>query len=449
MDSNQSETPKAAPVDIAQRRLAHVWTWVGVVVLVAVAGYLAGILSNVVSIIVWTVIFVFILRDLVNWLDKKGLNRTLGTIIAYIVFAVVLGFLLFIVFSPSVGISAQFNQLIADVPAYAVAFQDWVNALYQQYADVLQNEQVQQWVSRSLSSFSSWLQTFASASASTVVAAGGVVANTAMCIGFALVIAFWMLVDLPKLGREAYRLVGDKRRADAEVIHLTVTRVMGGYLKAMIIQCAIIGVGCGILYALLGVPSPAALGTITGLLNIIPIVGPWLGGGLAFVTSVVASPLVGVISLVGTVVIQQVVYTFISPKIMGESVDIHPALTFLALMAGAGAGAAMGGLTGSLVGALLSIPLVAMFKSLFVYYFEKRTGRRIVAEDGVFFKGLPHEGGEFDPVADATLPVPVADAGTTGRIPVLSDITDKLPFASSDDASIDSSGEDGSGDTNN
>ena len=140
------------------------------------------------------------------------------------------------------------------------------------------------------------------------------------------------------------------------------------------------------------------------------------------------SPIVAVASLVGTIVIQQVVYTFISPKLMGESVDIHPALTFIALMAGSGVGTAMGGLTGALVGALLSIPLVAIAKSIFVYYFEKRTGRRIVSEDGVFFKGAPiADEDKFDPIADATSPVPAANASTTGRIPILSDISDRIP----------------------
>lgn len=410
-----------------------VWTWVGAIILGAVAVYLSGILSNVISILVWTTVFVFILRDPVNWLDKHGLNRTLGTAVAYVLFFALLSVLLFVIFSPNIGISAQFNQLIADSPLYISAFQGWVNDLYTQYADVLQSEQVQQWAASAVASFSEWLQSFASASASTVVTAGASLANILMCVGFALVIAFWMLIDLPKLGRECYRLVGERLRPDAQMLHLTVTRVMGGYLKATLIQCAIIGAGCGIMFAILGVPAPAALGTITGLLNIIPIVGPWLGGGLAFITSVVTSPIVGIISLVGTVVIQQVVYTFVSPKIMGESVDIHPAFTFLALMAGSGIGTAMGGLMGSLVGALLSIPLVAMIKSVFVYYFEKRTGRRIVSEDGVFFKGVASEDGKLDPMADATAPAPAlsVDAGATGRIPVLSDLSGKLPFVDS------------------
>ena len=135
----------------------------------------------------------------------------------------------------------------------------------------------------------------------------------------------------------------------------------------------------------------------------------------------------GIISLVGTIVIQQVIYTFVSPKLMGESVDIHPALTFIALMAGSGIGTAMSGLTGALVGALLSIPLVAMCKSIFVYYFEKKTGRRIVAEDGVFFKGAASEEGKpVDPIADATSPMPAVSSGNTDKLIGLSGMIPKI-----------------------
>ena len=232
--------------------------------------------------------------------------------------------------------------------------------------------------------------------------AGTSVVNTLVTIGFALVMAFWMLIDLPRLGREMRRLVGDGLQDDLTLFHVAFTRVMGGYIKGTVVQCLIIGVGSGALFAVLGVPSPAALGALTGLLNIIPIVGPWLGGTLAAAASVFVSPVAAIAALFGTIAIQQVVYTFISPKIMGESVDIHPALTFIALMAGSALGGAISGMPGALVGALLSIPAVAVMKSLFVYYFEKRTGRRIVASDGVFFRGDAAAADESRPLLDAT-----------------------------------------------
>ena len=231
--------------------------------------------------------------------------------------------------------------------------------------------------------------------------AGSSVANTALIIGFSLVVSFWVLIELPALGREIKRLFGPRYQDDLNIIYLTGTRVMGGYIKGTLLQCLLIGVGCGIGYAVMGIPSAAALGVITGLLNIIPVIGPWLGGAVAALISLFVSPLIALISLIYTIVVQQVVYTFISPKIMGNSVDIHPALVILALMTGSALGFAVSGFLGSIVGMLVSIPAVAAAKSLFVYYFEKKTGRIIVSEDGVIFKGEP-SGTEVNPVADAT-----------------------------------------------
>lgn len=429
MQSSQDNIERQAK---ARHRLTLVWTWVGAILLFAAAVYLSVPLSNAIGVIVWTVVFVFMMRGPVNWLDKHGVNRVLGTAFAYVLLLAVVVFLLFAIFSPAFGLNKQFEELAKSVPSYIDAFQSWANGLYAKYADVLKNDNVQQWVADIASTIGGFVQSFATTTASGVVAAGGALANIVMCIGFALVIAFWMLIDLPKLGREAYRIVGDKYHADAEMLYLTVTRVLGGYLWATLIQCAIIGFACGIMFWLLGVPSPAAFAVITGLLNVIPIVGPWLGGALAFVASVTVNPVVGIISLIGTIVIQQVIYTFVSPKLMGDSVDIHPALTFIALMAGSGLGTAMGGLTGALVGALLSIPLVAMLKSVFVYYFEKKTGRRIVDEEGVFFRGAPVEpdAEAFDPVADATSSIPAVSISNTGR---LRGLTGKLPKINPDD----------------
>ena len=413
--------------DKARRRLIAVWTWVGALLLFGVAVYVSGILAIPIGIIIWAAVFVFMLRGPVNWLDRHGVNRTVGTTLSFILLIAVIVFLLFIVFSPVFGIRNQFADLMTSLPTYVADFQAWATEQYSRYADFLQSDEVRDAITNVLKSFSDFLQTFASSSATGVIAAGTSLANIIMCIGFGLVIAFWMLIELPNLGREAYRLLDEKYHADADMLHLTVTRVMGGYLKATTIQCAIIGVACGVMFAILGVPSPVAFGIITGLLNIIPIVGPWLGGALAFVVSIPTSTVTAVIALLGTIVLQQVVYTFVSPKLMGESVDIHPALTFIALMSGSAIGTVLGGLIGALVGALLSIPLTAMAKSVFVYYFEKRTGRRIVAPDGVFFKGVASESVHVDPVADATAAAPAQAPGTTGSFPFIGDLSGKLP----------------------
>ena len=394
----------------ARIRFLDLWSVIAAIGLLGGIVWLMGILSVPVAILIWTLIIVFCLRGIVNGLERVHVNRAIGTTVAYVVMALVIAVVGFLLFSPMFGLNAQFNDLLTSMPHYVDAVIAWGNDIYARYAPVFEDDTVKSLIAEAQKAAASWAAGIAQGSANGVVAFGTTLANGLMAFGFGLVIAFWVLMELPAIGRETRRLIGPKHAGDAEFFHATFTRVMGGYIKGTLFQCAIIGVGCGVLFGFIGVPNAAVLGLITGVMNIIPIIGPWIGGALAAIVAIFSGPMTAAIALIGTIVIQQLVYTFISPKIMANSVDIHPALTLFALMVGSALGGAMSGLLGSLVGMLASIPAVAVMKSVFVYYFEKRTGRHLVAEDGVFFKGTPANAEEVNPIADATAP------GTTGTL---------------------------------
>lgn len=388
----------------AQRRFYNLGSVACAAALSGVAVFLLQILAIPVGIVLWTGVFIFILRTPVDFLERHGVKRGLGTAIAYVALFVAVGLVSFLVFSPQFGISAQINGLIQKMPEYLSSASAWLTDMYARYSSILESDDVQQMAAGIMDSVIDWSKGVASQSASGVVAAGSVLVNICVTVGFAVVISFGVIAELPQITREFGRMVSPKRQEDYYMLRATLTRVMGGYLKGTLVQCVVIGVGCAILYTVLGVPAPAALAIIAGVLNIIPIVGPWIAGCLALVITVFSSPLTALIAFLGTIAVQQVVYTFVSPRVMGKSVDIHPAFTFIALMSGSALGGAMGGLLGALVGALLSIPAVAFAKSVFVYYFEKRTGRRIVASDGVFFKGDAAPSAPADPLRDAVCP---------------------------------------------
>lgn len=391
--------------DVARRRFFQIWAIIGAIAIVYVLGFVLNVLSTPVAIVAWTAIIVLCLRTPVDKLESAGVPRAVGSAIAYVGMFIVLAVLGMVMFSPALGLGDQFASMLAGLPGYVQQLVDWGNQLYVQYADVLQNDTVRSWIDSGAKSLTDWASTVAKVSADGVVGFGTGVANSVMVIGFSLVVAFWILMELPAIGRETMRLIPPARREEAEMIHITFTRVMGGYIKATLLQCLLIGAACGICFQIVGIPNAAALGLITGVMNIIPVVGPWIGGALAALVGFFDSPLAALLALVFTIAIQQFVYTFVSPKIMANSVDVHPALVIIALLCGSAIGGAMQGLVGSVVGMLLSIPMVAIAKSIFVFYFERRTGRQVVSEDGVFFRGTPSHLDE-----EATRPDALTDA---------------------------------------
>lgn len=403
------DCPEDKRTESARRHFYQAWTVIAAILLVYVFGFVLNVLATPVAIVVWTVVIVLCLRSPVARLENLGVPRVLGTALAFAGMFVLLGVLGAVMFSPASGLGGQFADMIAALPTYAQTVTGWGNDLYVRYADFLQNPTVDEWLSSASKSLGDWASATARMSANGVLSFGTGVANSAMVIGFALVVAFWILMELPAIGREATRFIPEQRLEEARMLQLTFTRVMGGYLKATILQCVLIGVACGASFAVLGIPNAAALGLITGVMNVIPVVGPWIGGAVAAVVGLFVGPWVALFALLATIAIQQFVYTFVSPKIMANSVDVHPALVIIALLVGSAIGGAMQGLMGSVVGMLLSIPMVAIAKTIFVFYFERKTGRQVVSEDGVFFKGTPadvreHDGSP-DAIADATAPL--------------------------------------------
>ena len=353
----------------------RVWTTIGVLVLVGVGGYALGAVFTALVPFIIGVLIVLLLRRPVAWLVSRGLNRTLAVGVCYLAALAVVAVVLTFVIPP---VYEQIARFIGHIPVYTQR----AYALWDQIVVHPRAGGIPAWLQAAVLGLRDQLvagaDSWSGAIASSAVATGGSIAGGVIGFVLALIIGFYTLADLPRLREEILTVVGPGSRD--EVIHVgkTVTRVIGGWLRGTLIQSAVVAALFTVGLSIAGVPYALAIGVIGGLFNVVPYVGPVITGLLAGAAGLFVGPWTALWAVVIVVSVQQFDSLIMAPRIMSEQVDLHPLLVILSLLVGA----TLFGIPGM----VLSVPVAAVIKGLFVYWFERSTERRIGSEDGVLFR---------------------------------------------------------------
>ena len=384
MPENTGQPKKVTNKSRAERAKSlafTVWAIIGILLLVVAVGYVLGQILTVLAIIGFSAVIVFILRVPVTWLERQGVRRSLGTAISYVggslVIAIILLIFIPIIWEQTIG----FIELIPEYTNRAVAA---FNEFYLQYSYLLEDSNIQGIVSSAAADLSSWATDLVSRSTQFLVTFSVGLVTSLIVLLVSLVVGFWILMDMPKIGREIRIMIGPKREEEAMFIVSTISRAFGGYLRGMTICGASIGIVTGIGYYILGLPYPAVLGLLTGLVNFIPYIGPWFAGIVVAIIGMFISPVTAFIAIVLTIVAQQLIDALVYPRVMSSAVDLHPSVVLV--------GVFTGGAIGGVIGLICAVPLLAAIKSIFVYFFEKRTGRKLEDKKGALFRVRGHKG---------------------------------------------------------
>jgi predicted PurR-regulated permease PerM len=365
-------------LDRIKRYTYLTWFIIGLAVIVVACGYVLGQVWTSISIVLFSAFLVFVMRVPVAFLERRGIPRTLGTVIAYLATFLIIVALITVF---ALVIWEQILSIIALIPGYMRNTQAYWQGVYEQYGYLLQDSNVQQVVGEVANELSRWATNFTSQQAANALALGTNAGNALMVVAVSMIVGFWVLIDLPRIGREIRVLVGPSREADALFISHTFAESLGGYLKGVVINGACTGAISFIFYSLVGLPHPGVFALLSAMMNFIPFVGPWIAGITAAVFGLFISPLTALLALLSAIVPQSITDNLISPRVMSSAVQLHPAATLVMLFAGAS--------LGGILGMICAIPVTAAAKTIFVYYFEKRSGRDLDSDNGAFFRKKP------------------------------------------------------------
>ena len=216
------------------------------------------------------------------------------------------------------------------------------------------------------------------------------IASTVFIVFLGFVLAFWLACDYPRINDEICRILPHDKADDYRLMVAVVSRSVGGYLRSTVINSVIQGFLAFVGFAIVGHPYAAAMGVLSGVLNIIPVVGPSISAIIATLIALVYSPMMAVWTMIMAMLSQNITDNVIAPKINQSTMQVHPVLSLTALVVGSTFGGA--------VGMIVALPLVAVIKSLFIFYFETRTGEQIVSYEGALFRGAPFRDAQGNPV---------------------------------------------------
>jgi predicted PurR-regulated permease PerM len=182
-----------------------------------------------------------------------------------------------------------------------------------------------------------------------------------------LFVAIYLLVDVRKVKAALLKSVPAHYRHDARDLWDAFGNSLSRYLGGLVFVVMIQGFLAAVALYFLGVRYAILLGAWVSVTAIIPYLGAFLGGITAVIVALVfgspnfeSSTTTAILTIVAYVLIQQLEGNFLTPRIQGQALHVHPILVLLAVIAG-------GELAG-LAGVVFAVPALAVFRVLFDFF---------------------------------------------------------------------------------
>jgi predicted PurR-regulated permease PerM len=359
--------PPLQPYDWTFRRV--VWATL-VLVSIVFFFWLLYRFYQVIFILFIAVVIGTVIRPIVNWLYQRGLSRTAGVILVYLLLLILLTGFLWLLFPL---IFEQGSTLARELPGY---YQNLRAGIINDPNQLLMR--LGQLLPATLPSLAPRL---APQTGEEVVASAGQVLGyvilTAQVIFMAiiiLVITLYWTLDGPRIIKTILLLVPQDRRESIGDLISAMESKVGFYLAGQGVLCLVISIMALVAYMLIGLPNALVLALAAGVMEAVPMVGPLLGAVPAALVALSIAPDRLIWVIVATIVIQQLENSLLVPRIMRKAVGVNPFVTLLALFA-------FSSLFG-LAGALMAIPIAAMIQLALNHFVFQQVTVEMEVSDG-------------------------------------------------------------------
>jgi predicted PurR-regulated permease PerM len=295
----------------------------------------------------------FAMEPLVDRLSARGLRRGVSTAITML--AVALFFGLFLTAMGSL-VASQVRQLADDLPGYVTSSEKWIENRFD--VDIESEEVVKQLQEGGRAS------EYLSSLADNVVGVGAAVAGILFQLLTISLFAFYLTADGPRVRQAICSVLPPARQHEVLRVWELAINKTGAFLASRFILATISAAFHWVVFTVVDIPSALALALWVGLISqFIPVIGTYIAGIIPTLIALAIDPVKAAWILLAVVVYQQIENYLIQPRVSAQTMNMHPAVAFFAVLAGTA--------TFGAPGALLALPAVATVQSFISAYIER------------------------------------------------------------------------------
>ncbi len=347
-----------------------------ILVVIPLAGYILYLSQAIISPFILAFFLAYAINPLAEFLQKRGARREYAIYTVYFVLLMVMAVILGIILPRLVE---DMTQVLNRLPQIYQEFETWGERFNQFYWKLPINLKpvVAQVIERMEILLRNSIIQLAEATVNLL--------SRALLFILVPVLAYYFSRDYPMLKERSYRWLTQNLGFHWTRTLLKIDLVLKIYIRRQLLVTLIVGILIGIGLSLLGFETAFLLGLMAGVLNLIPYFGPVLGAIPAVLLALLQSPWNALYVVILFLIVNQLEVLVLVPRILGNSLQIHPITVVYLIL--------VGNRIGGLVGMVFAVPLGAIILILLKSIYEMAFG---LENKEPISEKLQLNGSEFD-----------------------------------------------------
>lgn len=305
------------------------------------------------------IILAWLLDPIVDFFQKKGVKRGIGATFVYVLL-IVLIFILGRLLMPT--LIDQINDMIAGAPdiiksltEHFEKFTGWISKTYNVDGEIIKstvNDVV-----------NNLLYTVTVDGPSLVVSILSSIVSGGIDILLGFLIGFYMLLDFDDVKVQLAKVIPNKHRDEVTELTAKLNKTLRNFVYGTLLVMFILFICQSIGMSIAGISSPLVFALFCAITNIIPYLGPYIGGAPAVVIGFTMSPSIGLGVFISVLICQLLESYLLTPVIQSKTMKLHPVTIIIGLL--------LFSHFFGIIGMLFATPVIACGKIIINFFIEK------------------------------------------------------------------------------